>query len=362
MASRLRLPTLTWHRTLFVAAVLLALGGAVLTSSGIRDQPGDVSNLGAVGCSVSVSDAAGALRALSQAEPGETICFGGTALANTDLVLTRSGRTAGLITLLGGSTLVRSVHVVADNVVVDGFRTGHGGLRLSGTNITARRNIARDALDDGIRCEPCVDSVIDANAVVHADGSGILASGQRITVSGNFVTGSVRIGDTGDADGIRFFGSGLRITGNTITSISNQGYGPHPPHPDCFQTFDNGGKPPTTDVVISGNDCTGVAAQCLIATAEEAGGSHTVGRSHTIDFVGNRCSVGADQAVLVEWFPGVRVRESVITGPTLRSGAHFADGSTGGEVSGDTILGATHPYTVDASSQEGFHASGNVSG
>jgi len=169
------------------------------------------------------------------------------------------------------------------------------------------------------------------------------------------VSGSIRR-KASDADGIRFFGSDIQIRENTVSDIKQDGY-PRgtEPHTDCFQTFDNG-RSPTVDAVVADNTCTNVDAQCLIATAEESGREGEVGRSHGLEFTGNRCEVEGAQAVLVQWFPDVVVRGNSFDGPGLTRAAYYGNGSTGGEFTGNTVRAGVPPVEVEANSREGFTA------
>ena len=113
------------------------------------------------------------------------------------------------------------------------------------------------------------------------------------------------------------------------------------------------------DVVIAGNVCRNVDAQCLIATAEEAGSDGDVGRSHGIEFTGNDCEVEGSQAVLVQWFPDVVVQGNTFDGRCYDRAAIFLDGSTGGEFAGNTVPAEVVPVRGDdQSSRDGF--SGDV--
>jgi hypothetical protein len=243
--------------------------------------------------------------------------------------------------------------VHADFVVVQGFDLAGGdGITVTGRGLTIRNNTLRDPALDGISCEEvCADVLIASNTVVRADGSAIIVEGQRITVQDNVISGSVRR-QADDADGIRFFGTGIRLLHNTITDITDDGYADAPPHTDCFQTYDNG-RIPTVGAVISDNVCRNVDAQCLIATAQESGRAGEIGRSTGIRFTGNDCDVEGAQAVLVEWFPGVVVRGNTFEGRNSRA-AYFLDGSTGGEFTANTVPPRVRAVQVDHSSEPGF--------
>lgn len=329
---------------------------AVLLLSGCTSAPEPAVAapvVGSIQCTVAVDDPEEARNALARAVGGTTVCVVGD-LPATDLVLERPGTEGRPIVLLGGGAVVRSVVVAADHVVVRGLVVVDGdGIVLSGAHLAVRGNEVRRAARDGISCEDgCTDVVVEGNTVVGADGSGILVEGERITVRGNAVRGSVRR-ESGDADGIRFFGTGIRIVANTVTDIKDDGYDGEPPHTDCFQTYDNS-RLPTVDAVITGNVCRNVDHQCLIATAEEAANAGRIGRSHGIEFSGNECEVEGSQAVLVRWFPGVVVQGNTFHGPNLFRAAIFLDGSTGGRFSENVVPAAVPPYEIDQDSQPGF--------
>jgi parallel beta-helix repeat protein len=91
--------------------------------------------------------------------------------------------------------------------------------RLDGTGITAQRNTIHDTRRGGIACITCTDSTITGNTVQHVATAGIYISGQRITVNDNTVSDTVAVED-GDADGMRFFGTGHRITGSPATRFA----------------------------------------------------------------------------------------------------------------------------------------------
>jgi hypothetical protein len=309
-----------------------------------------------VDCSTTATSEDEVRQAVLTVTPGSTVCVTGDGLGDADLVLAVSGTAERPVVLAGeGATPVRSVTVQADHVVVQGFAAvGGEGIVLDGTGLTVRGNEVRDAARDGISCEEvCRDVVVEDNTVVGTDGSGILVQGERIDVLHNSVSGSVRR-EASDADGIRFFGTDIRIIENTVFDIKDDGYPEGTePHTDCFQTFDNS-RPPTVNVLIAGNVCRNVDAQCLIATAEESGNTEEIGRSHGIEFTGNECEVEGSQAVLIRWLPDVVVRENSFDGPDLENAAVFADGSTGAEFFDNTVKDGVRPFDLDDGSREGF--------
>ncbi|HJT02317.1 MAG TPA: hypothetical protein VJ757_01620 [Pseudonocardiaceae bacterium] len=154
-----------------------------------------------------------------------------------------------------------------------------------------------------------------------------------------------------DADGIRVFGNSHRITDNTIFDISDRGYA-SPPHPDCFQTYDQN-NPPTFDVVISGNTCRNVGAQCVIATGDQRGNSGAPAGATSITFVGNTCAPNGAQAINLRRWPNVEIRQNNLSGPNLTRGIIIIDGSTGATVIGNATTGDRPTVDIDDSSRPG---------
>jgi hypothetical protein len=309
-------------------------------------------------CTHTITRADDVPAALDAAAAGDTVCFSGGDLGDTDLVMTRSGTADAPITLAADGATVQEVQIKADHVVLQGFTVaGGGGVLLEGAGITARNNTVHDTEQGGITCDPCTDSTIESNTMTHVASNGINITGQRITVHANTISDTVVSRHGGDADGMRFFGSGHRITDNTISDISAEGYR-SPPHPDCFQTLDNS-KPPTFDVVISGNTCRNVDAQCLIATGDQDGNRAAPDGVPSITFVGNQCANNGAQAVNVRHWPNVVVRQNTFSGPNLTRAVLISQGSTGCTVTGNTTTGDRPTVEVDGSSQPGSHIDDN---
>jgi hypothetical protein len=338
---------------LLLLALALLLAGCTADAESPRAAPPSPDS---DDCAATATDGDGLAGALEEAAAGSTICVTGDGLRDVDVEVRTSGTPDRPVSLTGeGGTPVGSITVVADHVVVQGFATtGGDGIMLIGSGLVVRDNRVEQADLDGISCEElCDDSVIEDNTVVAADGSGILVMGDRILVRGNSVSASVRR-QASDADGIRFFGSDVEIRDNTVFDIKATGYpAGTEPHTDCFQTFDNS-RPPTVGVVIADNVCRNVDAQCLIATADEAGEQGDIGRSHGIEFTGNRCEVQGSQAVLARFFPDVVVRGNTFAGPGLASVAVFRQSSTGGQFADNSVPAGVRPYEVDDTSQDGF--------
>jgi parallel beta helix pectate lyase-like protein len=311
-------------------------------------------------CSRTVTRADDVPAALDAASPGSTVCFTGPGLVGAEVTMNRSGAANKPIALRSDGATVRSMHINADHVVVEGFTvTGGEGVFLHGGDLTIRHNTVHDTHQGGITCAPCWDSIIDSNLVQHVDTAGIWISGQRVQVSHNTVSATVAR-DNGDADGMRFFGSSHRITDNTIMDISASGY-TNPPHPDCFQTYDNNSQP-TFDVLIAGNTCRNVDAQCLIATGDQRGNSAAPTGGPSISFIGNTCASNGAQAVNLRHWPNVEIRDNRISGPNLNRGIIISEGSTGCVAIGNTTDAGRPTVDIDGSSQPGSHVEHNSPG
>ncbi|MFN2479488.1 MAG: right-handed parallel beta-helix repeat-containing protein [Pseudonocardiaceae bacterium] len=307
-------------------------------------------------CTRTISQSDDVRPALESASPGNTLCFTGGNLTDADLTITRSGTADSPIRLIADGATVDNVHVSADHILIEGFTvTGGDGILLEGTGLTAQHNMIHDTQRDGIACMPCTDSTIATNTVQHVATAGIYITGQRITVTGNTVSDTVAR-DDGDADGMRFFGTGHRITGNTIRDISERGYRA-PPHPDCFQTYDH--DTATYDVVISGNACENVDAQCLIATDDQPGDNGAPSRTPSITFVDNTCAPNGAQAINLRRWPNVEIRDNKFSGPNLQRAILIVGGSTSCTVIGNTSAGHGPIVDVDGMSRPGFRQSDN---
>jgi hypothetical protein len=343
----------------------IPLLGLVVLAAGCTTSPSGQGSSGArspqalpPGCVHTITQADDVPAALDAAAPGDTVCFSGGDLADSDMAMTTSGTAAAPITLAADGATVHEVQIKADHVVLEGFTvTGGGGVLLEGAGLTARNNTVHDTEQGGITCDPCTDSTIESNTITHVATNGIEITGQRITVHANTISDTVVAQHGGDADGMRFYGSGHRITDNTIVDISAEGYH-SPPHPDCFQTLDNS-KPPTFDVVISGNTCRNVDAQCLIATGDQNGNSGAPPGRPSITFVENKCANNGAQAVNVRRWPNVIVDQNTFSGPNLTRAVLISEDSTGCTVVGNTTTGNRPTVQVDGSSRPGSHVDDN---
>ncbi|MGH3929906.1 MAG: right-handed parallel beta-helix repeat-containing protein, partial [Pseudonocardiaceae bacterium] len=210
-----------------VAGLMLIVGGCGSTpppdaspTRQNRQLPAD--------CTTRIGDPERAQMALAQALPGETVCLQGNDLTDAELDMVASGTPNEPITIVADGAVVRSLDINADYVIVDGFSLFDGaGLDMKGRGLVARNNVLYNSEADGILCDGCFDTIIESNTVRRADGTGIYLTGERIMVRDNAVSESVAI-TQGDADGIRFFGPGHRLTGNTIKDIKETGYGNDP--------------------------------------------------------------------------------------------------------------------------------------
>jgi hypothetical protein len=314
------------------------------------------------GCTAWLTEATSAQQALDHAEPGQRLCIVGQYVQGAALRLTRSGTPKQPIWLASDGATLSSLTIGAENVVVEGFNTAGGtGIEARGANITIRDNDVRDASDDGIRCAPCTNSVIDSNTVRGADGAGITVDGQGVTVRYNDVSGSVRRA-AADADGIRFSGVDTQLLNNTVHDISAEipapGYTPGTePHPDCFQTSDRDG-PVTSGVVVQDNKCVNVAAQCLLASTTQRRGAGPPAGHADIQFLDNYCQSGGAQAVYLDGYPNVVVRGNIFSA-RYTTAVLAVRGATNLTVADNILVGQFVPYQLDDASRAGFNEANN---
>jgi hypothetical protein len=259
-------------------------------------------------CTKRVGDGASLQQALAAAAPGQKICAVGN-MGGSRLQVNRSGTPGNPITVIGnGSTPVKGITVDASNVVVGGFTAVNPqapGIELTGNNITVRNN-----------------------TVKHPIG--------------------------GDYDGLRFFGSNLKILNNTISDVSPDGSGAHA---DCMQTYATDAQSPASqNVLINGNKCVRIDNQCLIAEGpnSSAGDGSGQGRSANITFTDNLCDVSASQALQIDDVQGMKVTGNTVTGKPDKAFS-FQNKATGAVVAANKIAaGIGYQVGMDSSSQSGY--------
>ena len=105
-----------------------------------------------------------------------------------------------------------------------------------------------------------------------------------MTIQDNTITHVRWAGD--DLDGLRFFGDGSRILRNTVTDLEGTGIGDA--HPDCIHTYATS-RPGSSNVLIQGNRCEGIRAQCLMAEGPGVKDGSGEGVSRGWLFDGNYC-------------------------------------------------------------------------
>ena len=241
-------------------------------------------------------------------QPGDVICFTGE--LDEPLEITVGGTSdAPIVYSGGGSATVPGIDVSADNVVVQGF------------------------ISSG------------------AESTGIRASGENVTIQDNKIT-QVRY-DGEDVDGIRFFGNGAKILRNHVYDLEANEV--EDSHVDCMQTFATSG-PGSENVVIQGNRCEDIRAQCLMAEGPNDEGGSGEGVSRNWLFEGNYCDANAKaQSVALEDIQNVTIRGNEMVGKATKAFA-LGKGTTGVVVQ-DNKIGPDYNREVgfdDPSAQEGY--------
>ena len=306
--------------------------------------------------------------ALDQTKPGDIVCvrspnhgyerphvtISGTVSASIQIRALAEVRTAGFV-------------IEANYIHLDGFTvSNHGrrdakgrdwGIYLAGTGLRITNNVVLDTESYGISCESyppsCFDTVIANNIVQGADGTGILAAGERILVENNDISRSIMVNET-DADGMRFFGSQITMRGNYIHDIFDRGYpAGSNPHTDCFQTFDKD-KPSSNAIIIENNICLNVDHQCFIAEGLEKQGSFG------FKFRNNICGNNGSQAVFLRGVSDVEITNNLFLPTMLYHGVLAGSGSKQLTIANNIFIGPYRAYNVDADSQEGLIADYNL--
>jgi hypothetical protein len=239
---------------------------------------------------------------------GDVVCY--TEDLDEVLMIMKGGQPGAPIVHQGtGSTKVPGIHVEADNVVVEGF------------------------VSEG------------------AQSTGIWTRGKNVTIQDNTITKVYYVGD--DVDAIRFFGDGTKVLRNTVRDLEANAIADS--HVDCIQTFAIR-EPSSQDVVIQGNRCEGIRAQCRMAEGpnDEYGSGQGVSRNWV--FQGNYCDAyAAAQSVALEDVQNVTIAENQMVGKANKAFA-LGKGSTGVTVRSNQI-GPGYGREVgfdDPSAQEGY--------
>jgi hypothetical protein len=252
----------------FLVALLMAVGALAACTS--APPPGGSS----------VSDRP-CVDPVGRPAPGDVVCFSGR--LDEPLKIDAGGLPDAPITYRGNGSVVPGIQVRADNVVVEGF-------------------VSRGA-----------------------DSTGIWVQGTNITVQNNEITQVRFVGE--DLDAIRFFGNGTKIIGNRVHDLEGtEDIGDS--HVDCIQTFATSG-PGSSDVLIQGNRCEGIRAQCLMAEGPDVEDGSGEGVSENWVFDGNFCDAHADaQSVSVQDVQNVTISNNEMVGTGNKAFA-LGQGSTG---------------------------------
>ncbi|WP_185063246.1 right-handed parallel beta-helix repeat-containing protein [Pseudonocardia eucalypti] len=247
------------------------------------------------GCAKKVKPAE-ADAAVNAARAGDRICVIGGA-SERMLIIRAPEKPQPQINLVGDGSAIKGIFVVASNVVIENFNS------------------------------------------IDAEAPGVLIKGHNMTLR-NMVIDNPKDADN---DGIRFFGSRLRILNNTITNVRNTDGA----HADCMQTYSKDGDPkppvviyndPSWDVLIDSNRCEGIDNQCLIAEGPNDGEGSGQGHSRDIIFSRNLCDATglAYQTVMLEDIQRMTIAFNDIKGP-IRKAFAFDIGSTEGKVVGNRL-------------------------
>ena len=307
--------------------------------------------------------------AVDQARAGDIVCVRSLDHQDERVSIRRSGRKGAPIVLRAlGRVLTAGFVIEADDVMVTGFTVGKRpadrddgrgmGIYLAGARLQAIGNTIVEPGGDAIGCElhppNCDDAAIVDNTIRGADGNGINAIGNRVLIEGNDVAGS-RMITAGDADGIRFFGTGIVVRGNYVHDISDRGYPEgEEPHTDCFQSFDQA-RPPTRDALIEDNVCFNVDHQCINVEAPR------LRQSTRIVFRRNVCANNGSQAVLLRQLEKVEIRDNLFLPSIIYFGVVAKLGVVDATIACNLFIGNYKSLEIDDSSRTGLRLDRNQS-
>jgi hypothetical protein len=239
--------------------------------------------------------------------PGDAVCFSGE--LEEPLEITTGGTADAPVFYRGNGAVVPGIRVQADNVVVEGF------------------------VSKG------------------ADSTGIVAVGENITVRHNEITEVNYDGD--DVDAIRFFGDGAQVLNNHVYDL--EGSDVEDSHVDCIQTFAVE-LPGSSNVVIQGNRCEDIRAQCLMAEGPNDEGGSGEGVSRNWLFDGNYCESHAEaQSVALEDIQDVTISNNEMAGEGNKAFALGKDST--GVIVRDNRIGPGYRREVgfdDPSAEQGY--------
>jgi hypothetical protein len=232
--------------------------------------------------------------------PGDVICYRDD--LDAPLEITVGGTPGEPITYSGtGETTVPGIRAEADNIIIQGF-------------------VSAGAKD-----------------------TGIWAAGRNVTIQDNTIT-QVQYTQN-DLDAIRFFGDGARVLHNyayDVEGTSDIGES----HVDCMQSFATS-RPGSSNVVIQGNRCEGIRAQCLMAEGPHVADGSREGVSRNWLFEGNYCDAyAAAQSVSVQNIQDVTITRNVMDGKGNKAFA-LGQEATGVTVADDNTIGPRYGRAVD---------------
>jgi parallel beta-helix repeat protein len=187
------------------------------------------------------------------------------------VTITRPGINGAIISYTATGTVeCRGFTIKADYILIDGFKVTATeaswnppayGICLEGKYCTIENNYAYYSPRGGIQLLPASSNCVIRNNRCHRNGMvGLEVHGSNHLVENNEVWGSVVYHtptglNNGDADAIRYFGSGHILRGNYIHDIKyddpeNVGYDPHI---DGFQTWADSYHTAASNILIEKN-------------------------------------------------------------------------------------------------------------
>jgi len=260
--------------------------------------------------------------------------------------ISKSGSASQLITIKSSQRRqaeVNSFSISGNYIRVEGFtiQGGSTGILISGNNNEVVDNHLDEITNKAITTSG-TGNYIGYNYITYPQW-GIYISGQDAIVENNEVLGLVSYSGR-DCDYSRFFGSGHIIRSNYFHGMNRAQTGSA--HPDCLQTFEDGGSPSVNNIVIEKNICFDFS-QGIMAEADARGDSSDV-------YVRNNIFAhGTSGVILRDQYANVYTEHNTIAdvsnyGVWYRS-RESNDGNTNGDASNNIIYNGGSGITIEDS-------------
>ncbi len=261
--------------------------------------------------------------AANRMAPGDTVNVLAGNYSSERVRVRRSGASdAPIVFQAQGKVLTKGFTIRADDIVIRGFDvtatdddwTEGVGIFVLGSRCLVENNYVSFSVHDGISLNATLRNpnstnhcVVRNNRLYRNADSGIDVRGTDNLIEGNEIWGGTTgsgVQRAGDADGIRFFGSGHVIRGNYVHDLRDGLPAGMNPHTDCFQTWrDDTNHQVAQNTIFERNTCRNLYATSPASVGQgfmiEGGASNLLIRNNVIRAVRSVMAIDAAQLVLL---------------------------------------------------------------